>query len=84
VGTLCELFKSHPGLHPRSIIIHESGRIEISAEGSHGVLKEWARALPDHRPHTGLVATFYGSTEADVLEQDAITVTVKRPLFGGV
>lgn len=80
---VCALFRSHPELHYKDIVIRESGRVEITCVGGTGVTKEWARALPRHRPHAGMAATFYGLTEADVLEQDGITVTISRPLHTG-
>jgi hypothetical protein len=82
VGQLCDLFKSYPDLHARSIVIHENGRIEVNADGVHGVLRDWSRALPDHTPRSGLAPAFYGSAEADVLEQGGLTVTIRRPLLG--
>ena len=83
VYKLCQLFKSHPDLHYRSIVIHENGRIEIAADATNGQVKSWARALPNHRETVGLAATAYGSTEAVVLTEDLIAVTI-RPVFGGV
>ena len=76
------LFLQFPKVQATSIVITPSGRIDITAEGIHGVLKDWAHALPEHTPRPGFVATHYGSTEADVLEQGHIRVTVKRPLVG--
>ena len=80
---LCQIFKTNPGLHYHSITIHENGRVEVAAVGEHGVLMQWARALPDHRRTAGLATTAYGSTEAVVLTDGPVTVTV-RPPFGGV
>ena len=80
---LCQLFKTHPELHYRSIVIHESGRIEIAADATNGQVRDWARALPNHRETVGLAPTAYGSTEAVVLTEDLIAVTI-RPVFGGV
>ena len=82
VYRLCQLFKSNPALHYRSIIIHENGAVEVHADGAHGVLRDWSRAVPDHRTRTALVATSYGCDEADVIEGDHIVVTVRRPLVG--
>lgn len=79
VGSLCELFKDHPGLHAKSILIHESGAVEVAVVGANGELKSWARSLPEHRLTTGLVATAYGADEADVIEAGRIKVTVRRP-----
>lgn len=84
VYRLCQLFKANPALHYRSITIHDNGRVEIAADGTHGVLMEWARALPDHHRTAGLAATAYGSTEAVVLTEDAITVTVRPPFTGSL
>jgi hypothetical protein len=83
VYMLCQLFKSNPDLHYRSIVIHENGKIEIAADATSGQVRNWARALPNHRETVGLAATAYGSTEAVVLTEDSIAVTI-RPLFGGV
>lgn len=83
VYKLCQLFKANPDLHYRSITIHENGRIEIAADATSGQVKSWARALPNHRETLGLAATAYGSTEAVVLTEDSIAVTI-RPVFGGV
>lgn len=83
VYRLCELFKSNPQLHYREIVVRESGRIEIAVDGGTGIVHDWARALPNRRETVGLAATAYGSTEAVVLTEDFIRVTV-RPPFGGV
>jgi hypothetical protein len=83
VYKLCQLFKSNPELHYRSIVIHENGKIEIAADATNGQVRNWARALPNHRETVGLAPTHYGSTEAVVLTEDQIAVTI-RPLFGGV
>lgn len=80
---LCQLFKSNPALHYRSITIHENGRVEIAVDGASGVTRDWARALPAHRETAGLAKTAYGSTQAVVLTEEPITVTI-RPPFGGV
>ena len=80
---LCALFKANPGLRYQSIVIHQNGRVDVAADGNNGVLMEWSRALPDHVSRSGLATTFYGSTETSVLEQDGITVTVKRQLHVG-
>lgn len=80
VGTLCALFKDHPGLHAKSILIHENGTVEVAVIGENGALKSWAHAIPEHRIGSGLVPTTYGADEADVIEADHIKVTVRRPL----
>jgi hypothetical protein len=80
---LCQLFKDNPALHFHSITVHETGRIEIACDGGNGVVRDWARALPTHRETTGLAKTAYGSTEAVVLSQDELVVTIKPP-FGGL
>lgn len=79
---LCTLFHGHPELCFEDINIRKSGRIEIHAEGTNGVLKSWSRALPQHVHTTALVPTHYGSTEADVIEEAGIVVTIRRPLCG--
>ena len=84
VYRLCQIFKSNPALHYRSIVIHENGRIEVHADGTHGVVRDWARAMPNHREAVGLAPTAYGSTEAVVLTEDVVTVTVRPPFTGGV
>jgi hypothetical protein len=84
VYKLCQLFKANPGLHYHSILIHETGRIEIAADETHGVLMSWSRAMPSHVHHTALVTTQYGLDEADVIEAAGIVVTVRRPLPGAV
>ena len=83
VYKLCRLFTANPALHYRSITIHENGRIEIAAEGTHGVLMHWSRAIPEHAHTTALVPTQYGLDEADVIEAAGITVTIRRPLVPG-
>jgi hypothetical protein len=83
VYRLCSLFRDHPSLHYRSITIHANGHIEIAADATTGQVRDWARALPNHRETAGLARTAYGSTEAVVLTEDLIAVTI-RPLFGGV
>lgn len=81
---LCTLFRENPNLHFHSITVHETGRIEISCDGGHGVVRDWARALPQHRETAGLAKTAYGSTEAVVLTQDTLTVTIKPAFTGGL
>lgn len=81
---LCQLLKSNPDLHYRSITILENGHIDIAADGSNGVVKNWARALPNHRETVGLATTAYGLTEAVVLTEDVITVTVRPPFAGSL
>lgn len=83
VYKLCQLFRSHPELHYREIVIHANGHIEIAADATSGQVRDWARALPNHRETVGLAPTAYGSTEAVVLIEDLIAVTI-RPVFGGV
>jgi hypothetical protein len=82
VYKLCQLFTANPALHYHSITIHESGRIEVAVDGGVGVVHDWARALPNRRETVGLARTAYGSTEAVVLTEEPIVVTV-RPVFGG-
>lgn len=82
IGRLCQLFKENPALHYSSIFISETGRIEIAASGTHGVLMNWARAIPAHAHRTSLVPTQYGLDEADVIEAPGIVVTIRRPLVG--
>lgn len=79
---LCTLFRGHPELAYEDISIRKSGRIEIHAEGTNGVLKSWSRALPSHVHTTALVPTQYGLDEADVIEEAGIVVTIRRPLVG--
>lgn len=80
---LCQLFKANPSLHYRSIVIKEDGHVDIACDGASGVVKEWARALPAHRETEGLANTAYGWTEAVVLTEGPITVTVRPPLIPG-
>jgi hypothetical protein len=82
VYRLCSIFKANPQLCYRSIVIHESGRIDIAAEETHGVLMNWSRAMPNNTHTTALVPTQYGLDEADVIEAAGIVVTVRRPLVG--
>ena len=84
VYKLCRLFTDNPALHYRSITIHENGRIEIACDGGTGVVHDWARALPNRRETVGLAATAYGSTEAVVLTEDMLTVTVRPPFTGSL
>jgi hypothetical protein len=81
---LCSLFKEHPELHYHSILVHETGRIEISVDGGTGIVHDWCRALPNRRETAGLAKTAYGSTQAVVLTEDTITVTIKPPFCGGL
>lgn len=78
---LCSLFSDNPQLSFEDIHIHH-GRVEVQVVGEHGALRNWCRAVPDHRMHTALVKTAYGCDEADVLEGSNIVVTVRRPLPG--
>ena len=84
VYKLCQLFTANPALHYRSITIHENGRIEIACDGGTGVVHDWARALPNRRETVGLATTAYGSTEAVVLTEDMLTVTVRPPFTGSL
>ena len=84
VYRLCALFKANPALHYRSITIHENGRVEIACDGGTGVVHDWARALPNRRETVGLATTAYGSTEAVVLTEDMLTVTVRPPFTGSL
>ena len=84
VYKLCTLFKANPSLHYRTITIRENGHIDIACDGGTGVVHDWARALPNRRESVGLAATAYGSTEAVVLTEELITVTVRPPFTGGV
>lgn len=79
---LCQLFRANPALHYQTITISESGRVDIAAEGTNGVLKDWSRAMPLHVHTTALVPTQYGLDEADVIESAGIVVTIRRPLTG--
>lgn len=78
------LFMKYPKVQATSIAITPQGRIEITAEGVHDVLRDWSHAVPDHKTSTALVSTAYGADEADVLTADHIRVVVRRPLAGGV
>ena len=78
---LCALFNANPELNFEDIHIHH-GRVEVDVVGERGALKAWCRAVPQHSMRTALVTTFYGLAEADVLEQDGIVVTIRRPLVG--
>lgn len=80
---LCELFRTHPELRFHRIEVLESGRIEISVDGGTGVVHDWCRALPERRETTGLAKTAYGSTEAVVLTQDVLRVTIRPSFVGG-
>jgi hypothetical protein len=81
---LCSLFKQHPNLHYHSIVIHETGRIEVAVDGGTGIVHDWRRALPNRREATGLAKTAYGSTQAVVLTEDSLTVTIRPPFTGGL
>lgn len=83
VNRLCRLFTDHPELHYREIVVRETGRIEIAADGGTGVVKAWCRALPAHRETEGLATTAYGWTQAVVLTEDALTVTIRPPAIPG-
>ena len=83
VYKLCQLFTANPALHYRQITISESGAIQVAADGTHGVLMQWSRAIPEHAHTTALVPTQYGLDEADVIEAAGITVTIRRPLIPG-
>ncbi len=80
---LCALFKANPALHYRTITIRENGHIDIACDGGTGVVHDWARAMPNRRETVGLATTAYGSTEAVVLTEDMVTVTVRPPFTGG-
>lgn len=81
LSEVAALFIRYPLVQATSVEIR-NGRIEIVAEGVAGVLKEWARAVPEHQLRTALVAASYGADEADVLETDHLRVTVRRPFAG--
>mgnify|MGYP001580244575 CR=1 FL=1 len=86
LAEVAALFISFPRVQATSISITPQGRIEITAEGVHGVLRDWVHAVPMHRTSTALVSTTYGADEADVIETDHIKIVVRRPLAkpGGV
>lgn len=84
VMRLCQLFTANPSLHYRQIVIRENGHIEIAVDGGTGIVHDWCRALPNRRETVGLATTAYGSTEAVVLTEDCICVTVRPPFTGGV
>lgn len=76
------LFMKFPKVQATSIVISPQGRIEITAEGMAGVLRDWVHAVPDHRTSTALVPAAWGASEADVIETDHLKVVVRRPLVG--
>ena len=82
VGTLCGIFREHPGLVAQSITIDHNGTVDVACMGTAGVLMHWARAVPEHLHTTALVPTQYGLDEADVLEADHLRITIRRPLVG--
>ena len=82
LAEVAALFLTFPKVQATSIVITPQGRIEITAEGIHGVLRDWSHAIPEHRTKTALVPTWYGADEADVIEAVHIRVTVRRPLVG--
>ena len=86
LAEVAALFISFPRVQATSISITPNGRVEITAEGIAGVLRDWGRAIPEHKTSTALVSTTYGADEADVIEAAHIRVTVRRPLAkpGGV
>ena len=83
LGQLCQLFTANPALHYRQITILANGHIDIAVDGGTGIVHDWARALPNRRESVGLASTAYGSTEAVVLTEELITVTVRPPFTGG-
>ena len=83
LAEVAALFISFPRVQATSISITPQGRIEITAEGMHGVLRDWGRAMPSHRTGTALVSTTYGADKADVIETDHIRVVVRRPAAWG-
>ena len=82
LAEVAAIFIAYPRVQATSIAISPQGRIEITAEGVAGVLRDWAHAIPSHRTSTALVSTAYGADEADVLETDHLKVVVRRPLVG--
>lgn len=82
LSELAALFIAYPRVQATSVQITPQGRIEITAEGVAGVLRDWSHAVPEHRSHTALVPASWGATEADVIEGDHIKVIVRRPLVG--
>jgi hypothetical protein len=82
LAEVAAIFIAYPRVQATSIQITPQGRIEITAEGVAGVLRDWAHAVPEHKMRTALVATAYGADEADVLETDHLKVVVRRPLVG--
>jgi len=82
LAEVAALFLAYPKVQATSIVITPQGRIEITAEGMAGVLRDWSHAVPEHVTKTALVPTAYGADEADVIEADHLRVTVRRPLIG--
>lgn len=79
---LTNLFVQNPSLQASSVKI-EHGRIDVVAEGIHGVLVDWTHAIDPDRRDTALFAASYGVGIEDVLHSGATTVHVRRPLNTG-
>jgi hypothetical protein len=79
LSMVTNLFIQHPSLQATSVTV-KNGHIDIVAEGIHGVLKDWVRAVnPDHRD-IALWSSSMGVGVEDVLHAGATTVHVRRPL----
>lgn len=81
LSEVAALFIRFPRVQATSVEIH-NGRIEITADGVAGVLRDWAHAIPAHTMRSSLVPASYGCDEADVIEAEHIRITVRRPLIG--
>ncbi|HEY9367021.1 hypothetical protein, partial [Streptomyces sp.] len=77
LSMVTNLFLHHPHLQATSVTV-KNGRVEIVADGIHGVLKEWARALPEHTADVALYSNHNGVGLEDVLHAGHTTVHVRR------
>jgi hypothetical protein len=79
LSRVANLFLAHPNLQATSVTI-ENGRVDIVADGIHGVLKEWTHAIRPDRTDIALWSSSMGLGLEDVLHAGHTTVHVRRPL----
>lgn len=82
LANLTNLFVQNPSLQATSVTI-EHGKVHVVAEGIHGVLRDWSRAVNPDRTDTAIFASSYGVGVEDVLHAGVFDIHVRRPLHTG-
>lgn len=83
MARLTALFQSHPELKGVHAEVDRVGHVDIIAVAEHGVLRDWAHALPTARRERGLFTLHSGATWEEVLVDSALNLTVHVRPRGG-